>query len=104
MNRQCKSVRDLLLDMAYVSPGVLEEPAVSKSQDVQDSKADRTNSDSLTTQKTSLSEAEIQSISITVLSAVAMPTHLTKSGSCCALLRVLLPLGVPWMTLRQAQR
>lgn len=59
MNRQCKSVRDLLLDMAYVSPGVLEEPAVSKSQDVQDGKADRTNSDSLITQKTSLSEAEI---------------------------------------------
>jgi len=59
MNRQCKLVRDLLLDMAYANPGVLEEPVVSKSPDVQDGKADRTNSDSLTTHKTSLSEAEI---------------------------------------------
>jgi hypothetical protein len=59
MNRQCKLVRDLLLDKAYADPGVLEEPAVSKRPDVQDGKADRINSDSLTTQKTILSEAEV---------------------------------------------
>ena len=59
MNRQCKLVRDLLLDMAYANPGVLEEPAVSKCPDVQDGKADQTNSDRLTAQRTILSEAEI---------------------------------------------
>jgi hypothetical protein len=59
MNRQCKLVKDLLLDKAYAGPGEFEEQAVSKSPDVQDGKADRTSSDSLTTHKTRLSEAEI---------------------------------------------
>lgn len=59
MNRQCKVVRDLLFDKAYAGPGELEEQAVSRSPDVQDGKADQTNSDSLITQRTILSEAEI---------------------------------------------
>ncbi len=59
MNRQCKIVRDLLLDMAYAGPDVLEEPAVLDGPDVLDSLAGRVGSDNLRIQGIGLSEVDI---------------------------------------------